>query len=120
MKLAITPVPKPRMTRSDRWQQRPVVMRYRAYGDELRLLLGHYQLPASVSLVFYLPMPNSWSSSKKERMANTPHQQRPDIDNLIKAVFDHLATEDSYIWQVGAVKLWAYTGSLEINAKGDI
>jgi len=36
----ITPVPKPRQTRSDKWKQRPCVMRYRAFADEVRAA-GH-------------------------------------------------------------------------------
>ena len=33
----ITPVPKPRMTRRDRWAKRPCVLRYWAFKDEVRL-----------------------------------------------------------------------------------
>ncbi len=33
----ITPMGKPRMTRADKWKQREVVMRYRAFCDEVRL-----------------------------------------------------------------------------------
>ena len=29
----ITPIGKPRMTRADKWKQRPAVMRYRAFCD---------------------------------------------------------------------------------------
>ena len=30
------PAPKPRMTQSDRWKQRPCVLRYREYADAIR------------------------------------------------------------------------------------
>jgi hypothetical protein len=33
----LKPVPKPRQTRSDKWKQRPCVMAYRTFADELRL-----------------------------------------------------------------------------------
>jgi hypothetical protein len=36
-KYIITPVGKPRMTRSDKWKQRPPVIRYRMFCDEARL-----------------------------------------------------------------------------------
>ncbi len=36
-KYIITPVGKPRMTRSDKWKQRAPVMRYRMFCDEARL-----------------------------------------------------------------------------------
>lgn len=103
------------MTRSDVWKKRPAVVAYRAYGDELRLKLPNYQLPEDVKVVFYLPMPRSWSKKKREAMDLQPHKQRPDVDNLIKGLFDHLAEEDSYIWRVQATKLWAETGAIELD-----
>ncbi|HGV3500426.1 TPA: RusA family crossover junction endodeoxyribonuclease, partial [Klebsiella michiganensis] len=33
----ITPIGKTRMTRADKWKQRDVVLRYRAFCDEVRL-----------------------------------------------------------------------------------
>ncbi len=115
MNVQVTPLAKPRMTRSDKWKQRKVVMDYRAYGDELRLLLPGYSLPDVVRVVFYLPMPPSWSVKKRAAMNGQPHKQRPDIDNLIKGLFDHLAKEDSYIWGVEATKIWAEKGSITLN-----
>ncbi len=115
MTIYITPVPKPRMTRSDKWKQRDSVVRYRAFGDELRLKLPGYTLPAQVELIFRIPMPASWSQKKRVAIQGSPHQQRPDIDNLVKAIFDHLAPEDSYIYHVEASKFWGYRGSITIE-----
>lgn len=103
------------MTRSDKWNQRKVVMDYRAYGDELRLRLPGYSLPSEVRVVFYLPMPPSWSAKKRAAMNGQPHQQRPDVDNIVKGLFDHLASEDSYIWHVDAKKVWAEKGSIALE-----
>ncbi|MBC8923069.1 RusA family crossover junction endodeoxyribonuclease, partial [Escherichia coli] len=36
-KYSITPLGKPRMTRADKWKQRPPVLRYRVFCDEVRL-----------------------------------------------------------------------------------
>lgn len=113
--IPVTPLAKPRMTRSDKWKQRKVVMDYRAYGDALRLLLPHYELPERVRVTFYLPMPASWSLKKRVAMNGKPHQQRPDIDNLVKGLLDHLAEEDSYIWHVDAQKIWAENGSIALE-----
>jgi len=33
----INPVPKPRMTQSDKWKKRPPVLRYFAFKDECRI-----------------------------------------------------------------------------------
>ena len=113
--LNITPVAKPRMTRSDRWKQRPVVLAYRSYGDALRLMLPGYSLPAAVRLTFTVPMPKSWSEKKRAQMRGKPHQQRPDVDNFTKAVLDHLAEDDSYVWRTDAIKLWGDKGSVVLE-----
>lgn len=63
---AITPMGKPRMTRSDKWKKRPEVLRYRAFCDEVRA--RGVILPESRShIIFILPMPQSWSKKKAGR-----------------------------------------------------
>jgi len=111
----ITPVPKPRMTRSDKWKKRPCVMRYRAFADKCKLL--GIDLPESgATIIFYLPMPKSWSKKKKAQMIGTPHRSRPDISNLIKALEDALYLDDSIIWNYGSLtKLWGNRGCISIN-----
>lgn len=89
-------------------------MRYRAFADELRLKYRE-DLPSELSLVFHLPMPPSWSQKKRAEMAGKPHQQKPDFDNLAKAVCDALASEDSYIWRCHVEKYWAEEGAIDIN-----
>lgn len=103
------------MTNRDRWAKRPAVLRYWAYGDELRLRLPGYEIPASLTITFHLPMPGSWSKKKQAEMLGKPHQVRPDTDNLVKAFLDLLAVEDGYVWHVNAKKYWAQTGSIEIE-----
>lgn len=114
MRISITPVGKPRQTQSDRWKQRPVVMRYRAFADELRLKYRE-DLPDSIILRFYLPMPPSWSAKKKAEMLGKPHQQKPDFDNLAKSVCDALKKEDSTIWRCLVEKYWDVEGGIEIE-----
>lgn len=116
MLIKITPVPKPRTTQRDRWAKRPVVERYYAFADELRLRYNQ-QLPSSLDLVFMMPMPKSWSKKKQEKMYLQPHQQEPDIDNLIKAVMDSLCEDDSYVFSVSAVKFWDKEGGILIDEK---
>lgn len=105
MFIPITPVGKPRMTQRDRWAKRPAVVRYYQFCDELRLK-HPAALPPLLIVTFYLPMPKSWSKKKKAAYNGKPHQQKPDIDNLCKAVMDALAKDDSYIWCVSAKKYW--------------
>ena len=113
--ISITPVSKPRMTRSDKWNERPSVMSYRAYGEELRLKLPGYEPPETFTIEFALPMPKSWSNKKRKSMNGRPHQQKPDIDNLVKAFLDHLCEDDSYVWKVCASKIWAEHGGITIE-----
>ena len=111
---AITAVPKPRQTRSDRWKQRPAVMRYRAFADECRAL--RMDLPDhGAHIIFHIPMPTSWSRKKRAEMNGQPHRSRPDADNMVKALFDATRGEDSGIWDFRATKRWAEHGAIEIT-----
>jgi Holliday junction resolvase RusA-like endonuclease len=110
----ITPVSKPRQTQADRWKKRPAVIRYRAFADELRLKYPH-EMPLNVHLTFHMPMPKSWSKRKRAEMVGKPHQQKPDLDNLQKAVWDALLEEDSIVWRCVAEKYWGVEGSIEIK-----
>lgn len=59
-KYVITPIGKPRMTRADKWKQRPPVMRYRMFCDEARL--HDIRVPeCGAHITYVLPMPKSWS-----------------------------------------------------------
>lgn len=113
MFIPITPVPKPRTTQRDRWAKRPVVVRYYAFCDELRLKFKE-PLPERLGLIFYIKTPQSWSKKKTEAMLHQPHQQRPDIDNLTKAVMDALCEDDSHIYQLEAKKVWNDVEGIEI------
>ena len=113
--LAITPVAKPRMTQRDKWMERPCVLRYRSYCDSLRANWPDMPFPESgYHVIFHLPMPQSWSKKKKEQMNGAPHQQRPDKDNLDKALLDALCKDDSYIYDGRVSKYWSDAGYIEI------
>lgn len=110
-------VPKPRMTRADRWKKRPCVVNYFNFKDRIRQQAERQNFTPGGSLVisFYLPMPESWSKKKKERMENQPHRVRPDIDNLIKSLLDALLKDDKHIWNVRAWKWWSYLPRIEVR-----
>lgn len=109
----INPVAKPRMTRRDKWAQRPAVMRYRMFCDHFRLVVR--TLPETFHVTFHLPMPASWSQKKRDSLRGKPHQQKPDVDNLLKAVADAAMKDDSGIWDVRATKVWSDSGKIEIK-----
>ena len=97
------------MTRSDAWKKRPCVVKYWAYKDELRRLIkeNDIKIDKEIYLEFYLPMPKSWSKKKKLSLNNKTHEQRPDVDNLMKGVMDSLFEEDSHIHTIYAKKKWS-------------
>lgn len=107
----IVPVPKPRQTRSDKWKQRPPVMRYRAFADEVRLR-GVEVKESGSHVVFVMPMPKSWSKVKHNQMVYAPHQQKPDVDNLCKALLDALFGDDSHIHDIRISKIWGVRGEI--------
>lgn len=109
----IVPVPKPRMTQADRWRKRPCVLRYFEFKDKCR------ELGITISngdhIIFTLPMANSWSKKKKQEKNRQLHDQRPDKDNLEKALMDALLDEDCKIADTRVTKIWGDTGSITIR-----
>ena len=107
MRYCINPVPKCRMTRRDKWLNppRPCVLRYRAFADEVRA--AGIEIDWHLRVHFYLPMPESWSPKKKNQMAFEPHRQKPDIDNLCKALMDAVLKDDSAVSAITAEKWWS-------------
>lgn len=116
IKLSIAPVPKPRMTQSDRWKKRPAVVRYHQFKDDLRKEVKG-TLEGCFEVVFHLPMSKSWSAKERARLNGKPHQNKPDIDNLLKALMDALCKEDQHVYDVHVKKLWAETGYIEITER---
>lgn len=109
MKYPITPVPAPRQTRSDAWKQRPCVMRYRAFKDEVRkhgvtVENGDY-------ITFVLPIPKS----KKRVKFGDPHMVKPDIDNLLKSLLDAIFENDSHIHILSIKKVYGESGTIIIE-----
>lgn len=111
----IKPVTKPRMTRRDKWEHRPCVMRYRAFKDEIRD--SGLAIPdAGYHVIFVLPMPKSWSGKKMDSARNKPHLQTPDKDNLEKALLDALYQNDAHIWDGRVSKVWGDEGKIIVIA----
>lgn len=109
----IRPVPKPRMTKADRWKRRPCTQKYWDFKDKVKELGITFNNGDSIT--FIIPMPKSWSEKKRTNMDGQPHQQKPDIDNLYKALSDAVFDEDSTIWHLGVQKkLWGREGTIII------
>jgi Holliday junction resolvase RusA-like endonuclease len=116
-RLNITPIPAPRLVRSDKWKKRPVAVKYFQYKETLQWMAKEARIAIGdvLEATFYMPMPDSWSKKKKEAMIDKPHQQTPDLDNLLKALQDSLLKSDSFIWKYrDCKKVWAHKGAIEI------
>jgi len=114
--LDMNPMAKPRMTHADKWKKRFVVLRYRAFCDEIRLRLPRDFDFNNCAITFVVPMPKSWSKKKKDLMNNQPHTQTPDLDNFLKALFDAHMSDDSGIHTLDRVrKVWGLTGQIRLS-----
>ena len=111
MKYNITPVAKPRMTQSDKWKVRPATQRYWAYKDEIRRQKVYVPVTGA-KVLFFLPMPKSWPKYHRLKMCGLPHQQKPDIDNLIKGLLDAIYQDDCVVWHIEASKFWHDKGAM--------
>lgn len=121
----VIPIGAPRMTQSDKWKtnpnhidpnkrQRAVVTNYFAFKNTLlwQAKEMNFELGQILDAVYLIPMPNSWSEKKKERMNGLPCEVKPDTDNITKGVKDTFRKNDSDIWYEKAQKHWAYKGSI--------
>ncbi len=102
-------VPKPRMTRADRWKKRPCVLRYWDFADVLRAAAAaqNFELGDRIKIEFHIAMPKSWSKKKRSEMEGRPHKNKPDLDNCIKSCADILKKEDKTIYEITATKSWS-------------
>jgi len=116
---SITPIGKPRMVRSDAWSKRSVVLEYWAFKDQLNLQANSkkYVLGDTLDILFILPMSESWSKKKKKVLVGTAHQQKPDIDNLVKAFMDALREDDAAVYDIHAQKIWGLGGQINVFKK---
>lgn len=125
----VVPMGAVRMTQSDRWKkdpnhvdprkrQRSAVGKYFAFKNLLQLQANQmkFEMGQTLDAVYLIPMPNSWSAKKKEKMNGTPCLTKPDTDNITKAVKDALRKDDGDIWWERAEKRWAYKGSIILFA----
>jgi len=106
-RLDIPPCPKPRMTRADKWKKRQSVVKFFAFRDAVRQFQETHAISWwSFDIEFHVPMPKSWSKKKQALHNGQPHNQRPDLDNYLKAWKDSVYKEDAVVWRVKATKLW--------------
>jgi Holliday junction resolvase RusA-like endonuclease len=73
------------------------------YAKSVRL-----DLPMQGAIIrFFVPVPKTWRKWKKIEMDGKPHQAKPDLSNMLKALEDALFAEDKAISHYAEVsKYW--------------
>ena len=137
VRINITPQTHVRTTQGDRWyfripedKLRPSglarkkrIEKYNQYKIDLLALCkaARFTIPEQgLCVAFFLPVPKTWSNKKKRLYHGTLHQSTPDLDNLLKALFDSLLVEDKAIGHLGEIsKRWVDfpTGWIEFEVK---
>lgn len=120
----INPMAAPRLSRRDGFKPSPAARRYFHFRDQIKAFaLQHHimELPVAMGFTFRIPMPKSWSESKRKQYDGQVHQQKPDLDNLIKGITDSIAynrsRDDAHVAVfLFAQKLWTSekTGSITL------
>lgn len=112
----ILPVPKPRMTQSDKWNERKPVTNYFAFKQELRLKanLKKFRIGEQLNVIFYIPTKNMLLWGKPHR------EQKPDGDNLLKAFIDAMTDQDHNIWDGHYRKYWSEKPRIDVLEPYDL
>lgn len=129
----ITPIAKPRMTGADaitlkklRARRRlndkerkraPILSAWLAFVDECKLRKVQIE-ESDCHVVFVMPMPASWTKTRRDEMRGQPHRgkkdkaRKNDVDNLAKALLDAVYGEDSGVWDIRSTKIWSDCGGI--------
>ena len=121
--LAISPMAAPRLNRKSRFHPKKCGLwqRYLQWKQEVAWLAQQagWQPTDDLSVRFILPMPKSWSKKKQQKMDGQPHQQRPDRNNLTKALEDALYEDDCQVWRSIEEKRWGKYGQIILYTEDD-
>lgn len=80
-----------------------------------------FKRPIRLRVSFVFAPPKSWSQQKYQEHINTPHTQKPDIDNLYKAVADALNgiayVDDEQVAHTEQWKVWGPQDKIVISVE---
>ena len=75
--------------------------------------------PVFLSIVATFEIPRSWSKARRAEALGQPHTQRPDVDNLQKAILDGLNriafADDGQVYRITSEKRWGETPSTVVE-----
>ena len=73
---------------------------------------NHFILPdIGAGIMFYIPVPPSWSKKKKRLHHGIFHGSRPDLKNMLTCIEDALRPEDK------SIAYYSYLGKRWVNAE---
>lgn len=74
--------------------------------------------PLKISVIFYMPIPVSFSNKKRRELENEPILKHPDVDNLLKLLMDALNgvcyADDRQVWSAYATKRYSSRPRTEV------
>lgn len=74
-----------------------------------------------VNIVFKMPIPSSWSEKKKQEHMDKLHTKKPDIDNLVKGLFDAvnglLWVDDNRVANMMVSKVYSDNPGIEMTVE---
>ena len=119
------PVPKarPRVVRGHAFTPKKTKDYEVLVKDVYRMTVGEYLGDSAIvaTIDLYFPIPESYSKSKKRRIADgeIKHTKRPDVDNCAKAILDALNEvayrDDSQIVESRITKHYAVDGDVRAD-----
>lgn len=72
-------------------------------GLQTKILLT---VAVRLTVMVYVPMPESWSQKKRRCQLGTPHLVKPDADNFLKGLCDALFANDQLLYSQHIEKYW--------------
>jgi Holliday junction resolvase RusA-like endonuclease len=78
--------------------------------------------PVILTIWATFEIPKSWSKAKRANYDWTPHTQKPDADNVAKAVMDGMRglwSDDCVVWNLRVVKAWGVLPRCTIVAESE-
>lgn len=82
------------------------------------------ETPLKCTILLTIPFPKSFSKKKKKELNGMPHNQKADIDNYVKAIFDALTNvvwkDDKQVAHLIAKKVWGYNANIKIQVNDNV
>lgn len=119
----VNPMGAVRMTGRGKWVKGNA-QRYLVYKNLIGLQLRKQwqeptQAACGVKAMFYMPIPASWSKKKQKEHDGKPVTVKPDIDNLIKGLFDAangiVWKDDNQVIRCEAEKVYSMNPRIELE-----